>query len=229
MSDLAPFVAATLHDKVLQELQEEVQRLKQETEPWSIHVTGKGGSPVYATGKLSQREVLQQYFGEEHDDQHVCVSLKPSANGETCNFRQFWEEGELILAANCGRKISRAIRALTPMLENYGQSCIIRKGALNVELVFCGDERHAFQDLNFSIPILSNPSDNLKPLATISQTDFRAENTFSIVRKMAGSDCKGSIRFQNVLLDANKLIALWKEEDDESSEEDDDSNEMEVE
>jgi hypothetical protein len=55
MSDLAPFVAATIRDKVVDDLMKEVDSLKlQLSKTQEIEVTGPNGTPVYATGMLDQ-------------------------------------------------------------------------------------------------------------------------------------------------------------------------------
>ncbi|CAB9526095.1 expressed unknown protein [Seminavis robusta] len=49
MSDLAPFVAAALKDKVVAELLEENRRLKRQVDSFQrVRITGKNGFPVYA-------------------------------------------------------------------------------------------------------------------------------------------------------------------------------------
>lgn len=58
MSDLAPFVAAHIRDKVVEDLQEEVEALKKENrllrkfKLGSIKITGPAGSPVYVRERL---------------------------------------------------------------------------------------------------------------------------------------------------------------------------------
>eukprot|EP00978_Attheya_sp_CCMP212_P026678 scaffold88272_cov57-Attheya_sp.AAC.2 len=57
MSDLAPFVAATIRDKVVDDLMKEVDGLKlQLSKTQEIEVTGPNGTPVYATGMIDQGE-----------------------------------------------------------------------------------------------------------------------------------------------------------------------------
>lgn len=57
MSDLAPFVAAALKDKTVIDLLEENQKLRQNlAKTRVVEVTGPGGSPVYAKGKMNQGE-----------------------------------------------------------------------------------------------------------------------------------------------------------------------------
>mmetsp|Transcript_29564 Transcript_29564/g.54174 ORF Transcript_29564/g.54174 Transcript_29564/m.54174 type:complete len:242 (-) Transcript_29564:306-1031(-) len=57
MSDLAPFVAATLRDKVVDDLMKENAALQQKlSRTQKIEVTGPNGAPVYATGMLDQGE-----------------------------------------------------------------------------------------------------------------------------------------------------------------------------
>lgn len=60
MSDLAPFVAATLRDKVVKDQQEEINRLKRKIDQIErekklsrmVMVTGPEGTPVYSSGDL---------------------------------------------------------------------------------------------------------------------------------------------------------------------------------
>lgn len=53
MSDLAPFVAATLRDKVLSELLEENRKLREEKHSLEyVEITGPNREPVYARGHL---------------------------------------------------------------------------------------------------------------------------------------------------------------------------------
>ena len=51
MSDLAPFVASTLRDKVVQDLMEENKKLREDLEKAraTVEVTGPNGQPVYAS------------------------------------------------------------------------------------------------------------------------------------------------------------------------------------
>jgi hypothetical protein len=57
MSDLASFVAATIRDKVVDDLMKEVDGLKMQlSKTQEIEVTGSNGTPVYATGMLDQGE-----------------------------------------------------------------------------------------------------------------------------------------------------------------------------
>ncbi|KAL9188470.1 hypothetical protein ACHAXT_006848 [Thalassiosira profunda] len=78
MSDLAPFVAAVIESRVVTELQEENQRLRAEIAQTRaaalqsarfggcVQITGEGGSPVYAHGKVQDAE-------EELDDDDALV------------------------------------------------------------------------------------------------------------------------------------------------------------
>ena len=55
MSDLAPFVAAAIRDKVVVELKEENDRLRQQLrELRRVEITGTGGSPIYATAQFDE-------------------------------------------------------------------------------------------------------------------------------------------------------------------------------
>ena len=51
MSDLAPYVAAALRDKVVDDLLDENRKLREQLDnARKVEITGKDGSPVYATG-----------------------------------------------------------------------------------------------------------------------------------------------------------------------------------
>lgn len=63
MSDLAPFVAAILKDKVVQDLIEENESLRKKNNAMKlvmngIEITGPRGQPVYATGSLDADEYI---------------------------------------------------------------------------------------------------------------------------------------------------------------------------
>ncbi|KAL9186932.1 hypothetical protein ACHAXT_010652 [Thalassiosira profunda] len=68
MSDLAPFVAATLRDKVVTELLEENQKLREKEHAGEyVEITGPNREPVYARGHLRDdgRERKQEMLGGE--------------------------------------------------------------------------------------------------------------------------------------------------------------------
>jgi hypothetical protein len=55
MSDLAPFVAATLRDKVVQDLMEENEAMQKQIRQFkSVEITGPGGSPVYSRAQFDE-------------------------------------------------------------------------------------------------------------------------------------------------------------------------------
>lgn len=55
MSDLAPFVAAALWDKTIADMMEENQKLRAQLSSMkSVEITGPGGFPIYARGKLDE-------------------------------------------------------------------------------------------------------------------------------------------------------------------------------
>jgi hypothetical protein len=63
MSDLAPFVAATLRDKVVQDLMEENEAMqKQIRQSRSVEITGPGGSPLYSRAQFDE----DGYFNENN-------------------------------------------------------------------------------------------------------------------------------------------------------------------
>lgn len=116
MSDLAPFVAAALRDKVMYEVYEENQKLKQETHHWTVRFMDPTGSPVCATGKLSQGDLLKQHFREEHGCQQIYTLMKAHKN-YCCTFRNLCENIKLEMLSSCGRNISCFIQELVPCLD----------------------------------------------------------------------------------------------------------------
>lgn len=102
MSDLAPFVAATVRDKVVEDLQEEIRRqnekndelrervnnLSELNDAFSQHqqfvsVTGPGGSPLYSTGidrfgRQSPRPIELRHY----DNGNYCRSVDELLDAE---------------------------------------------------------------------------------------------------------------------------------------------------
>ncbi len=65
MSDLAPFVAAALRDKVIYELLEENKKLRERARfGMTVEVTGPEGQPVYARGQFDEN-------GEVHENPNL--------------------------------------------------------------------------------------------------------------------------------------------------------------
>lgn len=100
MNDFVPFVAATLRDQVVHDLHEEngslreenrtlgadVRRLRAEGPTWTVLVTGRGGSPVFARGTVSQREILLEQMLHTDPDSEVvvAVTLREEDEGTAC-------------------------------------------------------------------------------------------------------------------------------------------------
>ena len=56
MSDIAPFVAASLRDKVVADLMDENNNLREKNRALNlVKITGPEGYPVYAHGQVSDR------------------------------------------------------------------------------------------------------------------------------------------------------------------------------
>lgn len=111
MSDLAPFVAAVVRDKVILELLEENQKLREENE-WiksgnEVRFTGPNSAPNYAIGdvKKAMQSVLDE-GGDEMRRKRVAVSNldeHPKSALDLCN-TEVWvgnhRVGELVNAYN---------------------------------------------------------------------------------------------------------------------------------
>ena len=93
MSDLGLFVAAALRDKVVHEQTEEITKLRNILEPWTVEVRAPSGT-VYARGKLSLVDVLRQSFAKDCNTRCVTVTLQ--STGEVCFHNQLLES-ELVL------------------------------------------------------------------------------------------------------------------------------------
>ena len=85
MSDLAPFVAAAIRDRVVEDMAKEIDDLKKQKEeelaPWTVTIHGPeppgGGEPtVYAWARISMKDVLTQTLGrEDGTDQNLWVEV----------------------------------------------------------------------------------------------------------------------------------------------------------
>ena len=82
MSDLAPFVAAAIRDRVVEDMAKEIDDLKKQKEkelaPWTVTIHGpqpaEGGAPtVYAWATISMKDVLTQTLGRHLHHRYVQV------------------------------------------------------------------------------------------------------------------------------------------------------------
>ena len=118
MSNFAPFVAATLRDKVVHELQqenlslrEENNRLRAEGATCTIFITGPGGSPVYAKAALSHRFITEQLIAGGIRNVtttnrnvafvQVSMAMEQWAVGATCRLDSFYD-CQLVLRMESG-------------------------------------------------------------------------------------------------------------------------------
>ena len=102
MSDLAPFVAATLRDKVVADLMEENEQLKLNTA--LVKITGASGIPTYATGSIKDATV-------EVEGTEVCKSIALSSCVPHPNTLQDLQNTELWVG-------ERRVGTLTTSLDN---------------------------------------------------------------------------------------------------------------
>lgn len=107
MSDLAPFVAAALRDKVVTELQEEVAALRQTLEEeralaQRVAITGPRGSPVYATARFSDGD-------HDHSPELWKVDFSTKdAGGAECQVKDL-AEMEVRIGGVCKARLSNGI------------------------------------------------------------------------------------------------------------------------
>ena len=91
IGDLAPLVAATLRDRVVDDLREEIRNLRADNErlraendllraaiPWTVQIVGADDATVYATGELPLCDWL------DNDDSYTAVEVKPEEGAATC-------------------------------------------------------------------------------------------------------------------------------------------------
>jgi hypothetical protein len=80
MSDIAPFVGAVLRDKVIQELNEEVEALRAEVYKYrTVEITGPLGFPVHTS----------RQFTAGHRDQNPNLWLVEFREPNKCTFKEF--------------------------------------------------------------------------------------------------------------------------------------------
>lgn len=103
MSDLAPFVAAVIRDKVVvvdlqaenKDLQEVTTALEKQKAPWAITISGAGGpqqydEESYAVGKLSLRQVLRDYVrASQHHVPLRSEAIMVPVDGKVCPLSLF--------------------------------------------------------------------------------------------------------------------------------------------
>ena len=136
MSNIAPFVAATLRDKVVHNLHKEIKSLREENQTlWSnnsrlwaegatctILITGPGGSPVFASATLSHRQVTEQLIAGGADRVRdpttnlnvtcvqVSMTMKEWVVGATCRLDSFCDcQLELRMESGLGPDIVEGI------------------------------------------------------------------------------------------------------------------------
>jgi hypothetical protein len=114
MSDLGPFVAAALRDKVvgdmkdeIEDLSQQVKRLKEELEPWTVTISGPQGTPDYAVGKIGMRDVLDSVLPQNGGP---TVNMIPIEGAAPCMLMTFLECEVSLETAN--EKITQRIAEL---------------------------------------------------------------------------------------------------------------------
>jgi len=108
MSDLAPFVAAALRDKVVADLQDEVKHLREQLErekrqSQTVAITGPQGSPVYAHA---------QFRDGKHDYSPELWKVELSTTGQRhsgCCLVEDLAEMEVRIGGICKAKLSNGI------------------------------------------------------------------------------------------------------------------------
>lgn len=215
MSELAPFVAAALRDKIMHEMCEEIkqlkQKLKQETDYWIFCLIDRRGSHVYATGKLSEREVLRQHVREEH--QYLRPAMKADENS-SCTFRHLCENVELEIATSCGKKIRRFIQELDPKLYIYDNG----NTSLSIGFEFLNEQ--AFDSLHVYINLDDSKAclDEVKGGYVTCDLDWAFTNTEL-------GDALVSLYNVDLYLDAKYLIQQLSDKDEDNDTDDEDQSE----
>lgn len=229
MSDLAPFVAAALRDKVMHELCEENKKLREETKKlkegtsyWTLRCIDRKGSPVYATENLSQADVLdllRKCERDEHTCQVLVMPMKPCMN-HYCTFRYLCENIEFEITTSRGERGNYFI------IEELDPILIIRKddNANVLSIVFQFPDYfdfpggHCFRCMAIAIPLgdpeVSARLDELKG-------GYYCNLDWAFTKTVLGDIM---ITFQNVilLLDVKYLIQQWRcKSDNDDADEDD--------
>mmetsp|Transcript_25792 Transcript_25792/g.28886 ORF Transcript_25792/g.28886 Transcript_25792/m.28886 type:complete len:210 (+) Transcript_25792:19-648(+) len=207
MSELAPFVAATLRDKIVKELHEDNQELRNEIcqlrkdgRSWTVQIAGPGGSPVYCTGKISDREVLQQISNQGENLNRYAEVIMHGGEGFSCPLESFLE-CQLILTNGLGLKIIETVGTPT---ADIGGGIRAHHGRLEIHWWFFANST-VFASIALDAPIPPDEWDDIDPALVEGRGDVCRRRALPIAEEVAGSDAP--IRFVTVNLNSNMLVA----------------------
>lgn len=202
MSDLAPFVAAAIRDKVVKELHEENRCLQSKGPSWTVQVTGSGGSPLYSSGKISQREVLQQISERHTSNNHIDNINVAMQGGEeavvACCLESFLQ-CQLILTTSLGRKI---IQNVDSHGADIGNGIRAHRGRFEIGWDFFTQDT-VFGGLYLDMPIPTDRLNTLDP-SLVNGLGITREDALPLAQDTVNRDAP--IRFSEVYLNTHALI-----------------------
>mmetsp|Transcript_26611 Transcript_26611/g.58313 ORF Transcript_26611/g.58313 Transcript_26611/m.58313 type:complete len:219 (+) Transcript_26611:1032-1688(+) len=203
MSHLASF----LRDSAVQELNEEVEQLRDENQrlraelehTWAISITGPGGSPEYATQTLSFRSVLFEF-----DENSLSVGAKVlmQEGGTACNLGQLLESEIWVRVSSNGTRSNHVQSVTSHRLEI--ESVGYANGRLTTTSWFeqGGDLIDGFC---FSVAVPLGLLNRLDPNLTEGSSDQYYPFTMQELREVAG-DCQA--RLDRLILRTSSLFDL---------------------
>jgi hypothetical protein len=207
MSDLGPFVAAALQDKVVgdlngevkdlsdevKDLSQQVQRLKEELEPWTITISGPQGTPVYAVGFLGMRHVLDSVWSQDYE---TTVKMIPIEGPSPCMLMTCLECEVSLETAN--GKITQRIGAVA-----IGNQAARGDGPLTRGWRFYGDGVGLFSGIYIYVPVTEVQKSALDSFHGGDITQLSLADMISVVGHVP-------VHFRSVSYNAQQLVATLR-------------------
>lgn len=217
MSDLAPFVAATLRDKTVVDLLEEnkkLQHYREIAETWTVQITSRsytgldsqgGERIVYATGKLNLRELTVALRDEGNPTYGVTVMMDNVEGIEPCRISTFLQSFISVRTDRAERKDSYEGLLNETRIGNsnaeIGNGIRAHEGRFEIGWHFYGDHTPLITGLQLDAEI---PHDRLH-LVTPDLANGLAENQNVALPLAEEVTNDGPILFRDVTLSPQQL------------------------
>lgn len=200
MSDLGPFVAAALRDKVVEDLNDEVkdlsqqvQRLEEELQPWTITISGPQGPPVYAVQNIGMRHVLDTVWSQNYG---TTVNMIPIEGPAPCLLMTCLECEVSLQTAN--GKITQRIGAVA-----VGNQITRGDGPLTRGWRFYGDGVGLFLGIHIYVPVTGVQQSVLNSFHGGDITSLSLADMSSVVGHVP-------VHFRSVSYNAQQLVAMLR-------------------
>ena len=251
MSDLAPFVAAAIRDRVVEDMAKEIGDLKkqkkEELAPWLVVIHGPPDDDeepvVYAWARISMKEVLTQTLSRENST----IQNDRTAYVEVKSFKHTGHKLRLEDFLSCSVRIicNRSYHVyFDDDVANIGRGCGITekenegKGVAK-DFWFQwwyfsrgGDQnKDVVEGFEVAMPIAPENQDRVTD-ELVADVSLLRDNVLDFADEVAGDNAP--IRFLNMTLDAQGLVSLLNGDDgsdaddtEESVDNDDDAMSVE--